>query len=330
MSLVHVDGLQKTFPTKGGGVVHAVNGVSFSIDAGETLGLIGESGSGKSTVGRLLLRLIEADAGTVTFDGEDIRSLDRAGLRQLRSRIGMVFQEPYESLNPRMRIGDIVSEPLRIHERGMSRADQRVRVAETLQSVGLPLDYGDRYPRSLSGGQQQRVGIARAIVTQPRFLVLDEPTSSLDLSVRAQILQLLDALQQRLGLAYLFISHDLQTVQYVSHRVAVMYLGEIRELGPTPDVTINPLDPYTVALLSASLSVDPNERRAAKTLPGEIPSPTSLPTGCFLYGRCPIRIDECATGPIELRTVRADHHVRCIRSPLGAAGQPVRPGVTTP
>lgn len=326
MPLVRVEGLRKTF-RRGHEPVHAVNDVSFDIEPGQTLGLIGESGSGKSTVGRLVLRLIEADAGRITFDGRDVRSLGAEELRRLRAKMQIVFQEPYESLNPRLRVGDIVEEPLEIHEPRLSRSERRDRVVETLHDVGLDESFAYRYPKALSGGQQQRIGIARAIVTRPSFVVLDEPTSSLDLSVRAQILDLLGDLQQRYGLSYLFISHDLATVGYVSHRIAVMYLGQIRELGPTAEVIDHPKDPYTVALLSATLPVDPREHPQYQALSGEIPSPTHLPGGCFLYGRCPIRIDECMVAPVELRQVAADHHVRCIRVPLGPS-VPERGGVT--
>lgn len=327
MPLVRVRDLHKAFPNNHGGAVHAVNGVSFDIAEGETLGLIGESGSGKSTVGRLVLRLIEADVGEIEIDGRDVRSLDREDLRRLRSSMSIVFQEPLESLNPRMRVGSIVEEPLVIHEPDLSRADRRARVVEALANVGLGARFADRYPRAMSGGQQQRIGIARAIVTHPKFVVLDEPTSSLDLSVRAQILELLSGLQQRLGLAYLFISHDLPTVSYVSRRVAVMYLGQIREFGPVDAIIDAPLDPYTQSLLSASLSVDPSEQQEVKTLTGEIPTPTNLPTGCFLYGRCPIRIDECRQGPIELREVASDHAVRCIRVERREAALPPSPTI---
>lgn len=277
------------------------------------MGLIGESGSGKSTVGRLVLRLIDADQGEIEIAGRDVRALDREALRKLRASMSIVFQEPFESLNPRMRVGSIVEEPLAIHEPALSRSDRHDRVADALANVGLDARFAERYPRAMSGGQQQRVGIARAIVTRPKFVVLDEPTSSLDLSVRAQILELLSGLQQRLGLSYLFISHDLATVSYVSQRVAVMYLGQIREFGPVDAIIDAPLDPYTESLLSASLSVDPSEQREVKTLTGEIPTPTRLPSGCFLYGRCPIRIDECRQAPVELREVLPSHEVRCIR-----------------
>ena len=323
MSLVRVEGLSKTFRRAGGEAVHAVNGVSFEIGEGETLALIGESGSGKSTIGRMLLRLIEADDGLVEVDGVDVRSLDSTGLRKMRSRMQIVFQEPYESLNPRMRIGDIVAEPLQIHEPTMSNADRRDRVLTTLREVGLDTEYAERLPRALSGGQQQRVGIARALATRPKFVVLDEPTSSLDLSVQAQILEILHKLQSDLGLSYLYISHDLSTVGYVAHRIAVLYLGQIREQGPVDTVVDNPQDPYTQALLSAFLDSDPAVAPAvSRQLAGEIPDPTRLPDGCFLYGRCPVRIDACRTPPIPLRQLAPAHSVRCIRAPLAPSSAP--------
>lgn len=317
MSLVRVEGLTKAFRRNGGATVHAVNGVSFEIARGETLALIGESGSGKSTIGRLMLRLLEADAGTIHLDGVDIRSLGEDDLRAMRAKMQIVFQEPYESLNPKMRIGDIVSEPLEIHEPSLSRSARRDRVAATLDEVGLDTHHAELLPRSLSGGQQQRVGIARALVTRPAFVVLDEPTSSLDLSVQAQILEILHDLQQAHDLSYLYISHDLSTVNYVAHQIAVLYLGEIRELGPREAVVEDPQDPYTQALLSASLDPDPRVRPSkVRKLAGEIPDPTHLPEGCFLYGRCPVRVDECRQDAIVLREVGVRHSVRCLRAPV--------------
>jgi peptide/nickel transport system ATP-binding protein/oligopeptide transport system ATP-binding protein len=317
VSLVRVEGLSKAFHRANGEPVHAVNDVSFAIGEGETLALIGESGSGKSTIGRLLLRLIEPDAGTIEIDGQDVRSLGREPLRRMRSTMQVVFQEPYESLNPRMRVGDIIAEPLAIHEPQLSRAERQERVFETMREVGLESSFADRLPRAMSGGQQQRVGIARAIVTRPKLLVLDEPTSSLDLSVQAQILKLLHRLQEQLGMSYLYISHDLSTVNYVAHRVAVLYLGQVREMGPVARVVDDPQDPYTRALLSAYLSPDPQVGRDYEfALRGEIPSPTSLPAGCFLYGRCPIRLDRCAVPPVPLRGIDPGHVVRCVRAPL--------------
>ena len=317
MSLVRVDGLSKTFHRANGESVHAVNDVSFTIGEAETLALIGESGSGKSTIGRLLLRLIEPDQGTIEIGGQDIRTLGREPLRRMRSTMQVVFQEPYESLNPRMRVGDIIGEPLAIHEPTLSRAASQARVRETMREVGLDSSYADRLPRAMSGGQQQRVGIARAIVTRPKLLVLDEPTSSLDLSVQAQILKLLHRLQEQHGISYLYISHDLSTVNYVAHRVAVLYLGQVREMGPVTQVVDDPQDPYTRALLSSYLNPDPQVGRDYEfALHGEIPSPTSLPAGCFLYGRCPVRLDRCAEPPIPLRDLNPGHIVRCIRAPL--------------
>jgi oligopeptide/dipeptide ABC transporter ATP-binding protein len=317
MSLVLVDGLGKVFHREGGEAVHAVNDVSFEIAAGETLALIGESGSGKSTIGRLLLRLVEADTGTIEIDGRNVRALDREQLRRMRATMQIVFQEPYESLNPRMRVGDIVAEPLAIHAPQLNRDERHARVVHTLQEVGLPAEYTDRLPGALSGGQQQRVGIARAIATRPKLLVLDEPTSSLDLSVQAQILQLLHQLQDEHGMSYLYISHDLSTVQYVAHRVAVLYLGQVREQGPVAQVVADPQDPYTRALLGAFLSPDPAVGRDHRyVLQGEIPSPTRLPDGCFFYGRCPDRLPECAAAPVQLRELSPGHHTRCLRAPL--------------
>lgn len=314
MPLVHVEDLRKTFIRSSGEVVHAVNGVSFDLDEGETLGVIGESGSGKSTVGRLLLRLLEPDSGTISIDGVDVRALDRGDLRRMRSRMSIVFQEPYESLNPRMRVGDIVAEPIRIHEPELGRSGVRDRVLQVLSDVGLDSSYADRLPRAMSGGQQQRVGVARALATRPRLIVLDEPTSSLDLSVQAQILELLRDLQERFGLSYLYISHNLATVDFIAHRVAVMYLGEFREIGPLEAVVGHPRDPYTAALLSAFLEPDPDAKRTQLVLRGEIPDPTRMPTGCYLAGRCSHRIEACAAAPLVLGEVEPGHLVRCIRA----------------
>lgn len=325
MSLVRVEGLRKTFSRRRGETVHAVNGVSFEIGRGETLALIGESGSGKSTIGRLMLRLLEADSGTVTLDGVDVMSLGAEELRRARASMQIVFQEPLESLNPRMRIGDIVGEPLRIHEPQLGREDRRSRVLAVLQEVGLNTEHADRYARSMSGGQQQRVGIARALITRPKVIVLDEPTSSLDLSVQAQILQILHQLQVDHGMSYLYISHDLSTVSYIAHRVAVLYLGEIREVGSVEDVVDRPRDPYTRSLLGAYLDPDPTARNADYSVPtGEIPSPTALPDGCYFYGRCPQRVETCREPLPGLRPVvgSSDQEVLCV---LEHAPHPSRP-----
>ncbi len=316
MALLEIEGVTKHFHARGGkGVVRAVNEVSLSIDAGETVALIGESGSGKSTLGRLVLRLLDADQGAVRFEGTDLTKLSVKEMREVRSRLQVVFQEPYESLDPRMSIGDIIGEPLIVHHRSMKSNEREHRVRETLERVGLPPDSAVRLPGQLSGGQQQRVGIARAIITNPRLIVLDEPTSSLDLSVRAQILSLLADLQRELGLAYLFISHDISTVEYVSQRIAVMYLGEILETGPVSEVIRDPRHPYTRALLSSRLSTDPKESLPRLRLIGDIGSPTDVRgIGCVLAPRCPMVIDDCWSQTIELRSFGPNHDVRCIRA----------------
>jgi len=271
MSLVDVQEVHKTFPSRqrGGDPVHALRGVSLTVDEGETLAIIGESGSGKSTLGRAVLRLLDVDSGTVSFDGKDLGAMDRKELRAQRAEMQVVFQEPYESLNPRMSVGAIVAEPLQIHRPELGSSETRRLVREALERVGLPALAASRLPGELSGGQQQRVGVARAIVSRPRFVVLDEPTSSLDLSIRAQILALLAELQEDLGLAYLFVSHDMHTVEWVSDRVAVMYLGKFVETGPTADLFANPQHAYTRTLLSARLSADPREKHAYRAFPGD-------------------------------------------------------------
>lgn len=319
MSLVRLDDVTKTFQRGHGPVIHAVNGVSVSIDAGEAVALIGESGSGKSTIARLALRLHAPDSGTVEFDGRDLAALDKKALRRLRSRMTVVFQEPYESLTPRQTIGKAIEEPLLIHERAMTSAERWQRVKDAMDHTSLPESFRDRYPHELSGGQQQRVGIARAIVTRPDFVVLDEPTSSLDLSVRAQILKLLADLQAEYNLAYLFVSHDIHTVEYISSRICVMYLGQIVETGPTAEVFGNPQHPYTQALLSSTLAADPRVKKERLRLGGEIPNSTDLPPGCFLHGRCPIGTAECATARVPLHPVTRDHHVACIKVPTASA-----------
>lgn len=313
MPLVRLERVTKRFRAGRGQVVHAVNDVSLEIGYGETVGLIGESGSGKSTLARLLLRLQVPDAGRVVFADQDLSALDQAGLRRMRAQMTVVFQEPYESLNPRMTIGSNVEEPLRIHGVPAHRDQRHALVSETLERVALPRGVAEKYPKELSGGQQQRVGIARAIVTRPKFIVLDEPTSSLDVSVQAHILELLAQLQRDLNLSYLFISHDIHTVEYISERVAVMYLGQILETGPTRSVFDASAHPYTKALLSSSLSADPDVSRPRFLLQGEIPSPTEIPSGCPLYGRCPVALDACAQARVPLSDVSPGHGVACIR-----------------
>jgi oligopeptide transport system ATP-binding protein len=311
MSLVSVERLTKHFPASGGllsrdrRVVRAVDDVSLAIEAGETLGLVGESGCGKSTFGRALLRLVPPTSGRVVIDGVDVTALSQKALRAFRKRAQIIFQDPYASLNPRMRIGEILDEPLVIHGLGGDRSGRRRRVAELLERVGLHSDAALRYPHEFSGGQRQRVGIARALAVEPRFIVADEPLSALDVSIQAQIVNLLIDLGREQSLTFLFVSHDLKIVAHLCDRVAVMYLGKIVELGKAADLYARPLHPYTVALLSAVPEVDPERRRARMLLPGDVPSPLEPPSGCPFHPRCPLYLQKgkpevCATTPPAL------------------------------
>lgn len=311
--LVTVRGLYKYFPVEGSDDVwRAVDGVSFDIVRGETLGLVGESGCGKSTTGRCLLRLIEPTRGDIQFEGRDVTGMSQRELRELRREMQIVFQDPNASLNPRMKIGDIVSEPLVIHGIG-NKAERRERVAWLLGKVGLDADYMKRYSHEFSGGQLQRIGVARALALNPKLIVADEPVSALDVSVQAQVVNLLQDLQKEFGLTYLFISHGLAVVEHISTRVAVMYLGRIVEIADAKELYLSPLHPYTQALLSAIPVPDPKEKRDRVILKGDVPTSRSPPSGCRFRTRCPIAIDECARIDPELREVSPGHRVACIR-----------------
>jgi oligopeptide transport system ATP-binding protein len=333
-SLLHIDSLKKYYPIRTGlfahQMLHAVDGVNLEIQTGETIGLVGESGSGKSTVGKCVTMLERPTSGSVTFDGTTLSNLSFGELRAHRKSIQMVFQDPYDSLNPRRTAGETVLEPVKIHKIA-SGVKAREQVARLFDRVGLRPEHMARYPHQLSGGQQQRVGIARALATDPKMLVLDEPTSALDVSVQAKLIRLLRNLKREQNLTYLFISHDLSVVGYLSDRVAVMYLGQIIEFGPTSEVYRRPRHPYTMALMSAVPSVNPLERRERIVLTGEIPSPIEPPNYCRLVSRCPFAMPECSVTPIELWEVGPDHRVACIRSVRGEIPIPeYEPGEASP
>jgi oligopeptide transport system ATP-binding protein len=315
--LLEIRDIRKAFPIVRGrslrrsiGEVRAVDGVSLTLGTGETLGLVGESGCGKSTLARCILRLLEPTAGEIRFDGRDVRASDRRELRTLRRDMQIIFQDPYGSLNPRMRVAQLLSEPLRVHDITSSRRETRARVAELLALVGLAPEHADRYPHSFSGGQRQRIGIARALATEPKLLILDEPVTALDVSSRAQILALLEDLQARLGLAYLFVSHDLSVVRYISSRVAVMYLGKIVELAPRDELFSHPRHPYTQALLSAVPVPDPEyERRRRRIhLPGEATADRAIVDACRFRTRCPLARPACGESEPALEAAGSPGH----------------------
>jgi oligopeptide/dipeptide ABC transporter ATP-binding protein len=310
--LLEIEGLRKEFPVRRGllgrmlGTVRAVDGVDLAVRRGECLALVGESGSGKTTVARCALRLVEPTAGSVRFDGEDLLALGTRELRRRRRRFQMVFQDPYGSLNPRQRIGSVVGEPLEVHESGLSRVARAERVRELLGTVGLPPEMTTRWPHELSGGQRQRVGIARALAAGPELLVADEPVTALDVSIRGQILSLLEDLRKRLGLALLLIAHDLVAVERLADRVAVMYLGRIVEAAPRAALFSRPLHPYTVSLLSAEPRPEPGRRRSRIVLGGDPPSPMAPPPGCPFHPRCPIARPRCSE---ETPPLAGEHHL---------------------
>jgi peptide/nickel transport system ATP-binding protein len=337
-ALVEVEDLRVWFPIKSGilldrhvGDVKAVDGVSLTVRRGETLGLVGESGCGKSTIGRTLLRLYHPSGGRIVFDGKDITRLGERELRPLRSRMQMIFQDPFASLNPRHSVARIVAEPMRVHGLA-SRASAEARVRELLARVGLPADAATRYPHEFSGGQRQRIGIARALAVNPEFIVCDEPVSALDVSIQAQIVNLLEALQQDFRLTYLFIAHDLAVVRHISTRIAVMYLGSLVELSPADELYTNPLHPYTISLLSAVPIPDPAVERERETilLSGDVPSPASPPSGCRFHTRCPyVQPTRCRDEVPSLRFLDGEHAAACHWAERIRTGQ-LRPAAPRP
>ena len=319
-TLVEVIGLKKYFPVTEGIVIQrkvaevkAVDGVSFHIRKGETLGLVGESGCGKTTTGRCILQLDRPTEGAIIFEGVNLVELDQRALSPYRQKIQVIFQDPYSSLNPRMKIGDIIGEPIKVHGIVPDAGKRRRRVSELLSLCGLDPRFADRYPHEMSGGQRQRVGIARALSLNPQFIICDEAVSALDVSIQAQVINLLEDLRDEFNLTYLFIAHDLSVVRHLCHRVAVMYLGKIVELADCDELYDNPLHPYTQALLAAVPIPDPEveSKREYRVVKGEVPSPMNPPSGCVFHPRCPLAVDSCSSAVPELREIRPGHWVAC-------------------
>jgi len=317
-TLYEIRDLKKHFPLTSGmifrkqvGAVHAVDGVSFDVKRGETLGLVGESGCGKSTTGRCILRLIEPTAGEVWFGDQNVTTLDKRSLRHLRRDMQIIFQDPYASLNPRMTVGSIIGEALVIHKLAKTKREREERVVHLLETVGMSAEHLRRYPHEFSGGQRQRIGIARALAVSPKLIVADEPVSALDVSIQAQVINLLEDLQKQFNLTYLFIAHDLSVVEHISTRVAVMYLGKIVEIAPAKELYNNPKHPYTEALLSAVPIPDPAVRRKRIILEGDVPSPIKPPSGCRFHTRCSLRVPSCSENEQVLKEISAGHWVAC-------------------
>lgn len=312
-ALLEVQGLKKYFNLGRGNILKAVNDVSFTIHKGETLGMVGESGCGKSTVGRTVLRLYEPTGGKTIYNGTNIYSLKRKQMAAMRREMQMIFQDPYASLNPRLTISDIIGEAIDIHKLAASRAEKKKQIEDLLDLVGLNPDHATRYPHEFSGGQRQRIGIARALAVDPKLIICDEPISALDVSIQAQVVNLLKDLQARLGLTYLFIAHDLSMVKHISDRVAVMYLGKMVELTDSDTLYNEPLHPYTQALMSAIPVPDPDieAQKERIVLSGELPSPINPPSGCHFRTRCPVATERCAAAIPEFREVKPGHYVAC-------------------
>lgn len=313
--LIEVIALTKNFGSSAR-PVRAVNEVSFAIQKGETLGLVGESGSGKSTIGRSLLRLIDATSGQVLYRGEDLGKVSASRMRALRSKLQMIFQDPYASLNPKMRIGDILGEALQVHGLAKGKAARDQRIAELLELVGLRPEHANRYPHEFSGGQRQRIGVARALAVEPEFIVADEPLSALDVSIQSQVVNLLCDLRDRLSLTMLFISHDLDVVEYLCDRVVVLYLGRVMEVAPTAELFERPLHPYTQALLAASPKPDPTLKTAYVPLKGDMPSPVNPPSGCVFRTRCPFALEACAQTIPPLQDLGHGRFKACLRDDI--------------